>query len=247
MNIVFDLGNTLHKYAIFEQGEMIARHAVKKLTTEMAGAILQQYPSGNSIISSVDNHQQELEEYIRAHSNTIIFNHLTPLPVTNHYKTPETLGKDRIAAVVAASGMFPASDVLVIDAGTCIKYDFISSAGIYNGGAISPGLHMRFRAMHNYTARLPLITPEQLQTADIPVMTGDSTTNSLIAGGASGALMEAQGFIDHYEQKYPGLRVVLTGGDAPFFELHLKRRIFALPELVLFGLNIILEHNLKQN
>ncbi len=246
MNLVFDLGNSQHKYAVYSNGKLIARHADEKFRPESVYAMIEQFPVQHSLVSSVDNGNEEFVKMVNALTECILLDHHTPLPIKNLYQTPETLGYDRLAGVIGARATFGNHDILVIDAGTCIKYDFINAAGEFLGGAISPGLMMRFTAMHNYTARLPLIPFEIIRQRPTINVTGDSTINSLLAGGAKGAVLEIQGFIAEYEKLYPGLKVVLTGGDAPFFELHLKREIFALPELVLFGLNTILEHNLKR-
>ncbi|MBC8046759.1 MAG: type III pantothenate kinase, partial [Fimbriimonadaceae bacterium] len=132
------------------------------------------------------------------------------------------------------------------DAGTCIKYDFVDASGIYHGGAISPGLNMRFKALHNYTAKLPLLNTSMLNNSTMQV-TGDSTEHSIISGAALGTAFEMDGVINHYIKTFDDLQVVLTGGDASFFEKHLKNKIFALPNLVLYGLHVILDHNLKNN
>lgn len=246
MYLVFDLGNSFHKYAVFDDGDMIFRDSQNQLNPDKINSVFNSFPVDAAMISSVDEDQSELVSFIGTKTKTFILDQKTTIPIDNQYRTPETLGNDRLASVVGASATFPNQNVLVIDAGTCIKYDFIDHNSIYQGGAIAPGLFMRFEAMHNYTARLPLITAEQLESAKELHFRGDSTVASLLAGGAMGAILEADGFIREYEAVYPDLKVVCTGGDAPFFELHLKRKIFALPDLVLFGLNIILEHNLKQ-
>jgi len=245
VNIVFDIGNTQQKVAVFS-GDEILFHAVKNnFSATDIESILTQYPASHTIISSV--HASFTHADILSEKTTLLlFDHHTLLPIQNKYATPETLGKDRLAAAVGAWFYYKGHNVLVIDAGTCIKYDFINAQAEYLGGAISPGLMMRFKAMNNYTAKLPLIPPEIIMQDNEINLTGDSTMHALLAGGGKGAIFEAEGFINAYEERYPGLEVILTGGDASFFELHLKRKIFALPNLVLYGLNTILEHNLKK-
>lgn len=208
---------------------------------------LKKFEIKNSLFSAVEDFDPAIEALLSASTKYFNLTYRLPVPIKNRYATPETLGNDRLAGAVGAAYLFPHEPVLIIDAGTCIKYDFVNAHGEYLGGAISPGLYMRFQAMHNYTGRLPLIKPDMLETFAATDLTGNSTSNALLSGGARGALFEAEGFIKAYEERYPGLYIILTGGDMAFFELHLKRKIFALPQLVLTGLNIILEHNLKQN
>ncbi len=246
MNLVFDLGNTSHKYAVFDGDKLICHETQNKFTPAEISDLIARCGIKNSILSAVEDFDPEIENLLRTSTRYFQFTHNLHIPLTNKYSTPETLGNDRLAGAIGAAFTFPHEPVLVIDAGTCIKYDFVNAAGEYLGGAISPGLYMRFLAMHNYTSRLPLIDPDMLKSIEDIRLTGDSTKNALMSGGAKGALFEAEGFIAAYEERYPGLHVILTGGDASFFELHLKRKIFALPQLVLLGLNIILEHNLKQ-
>ena len=246
MNIVFDFGNTSHKCALFDQGNLIYHEIKKTFSPSDITGLIEKFSPQNSLLSSVQEIDPAIESILSSSTHYFYFSHQLPVPLINKYATPETLGNDRLAGAVGAAFTFPHESVLIIDAGTCIKYDFVNAAGEYPGGAISPGLNMRFQAMHNYTARLPLINPDMLKTNEDIHLTGDSTNNSLLAGGAKGALFEVEGFINAYEERYPGLNVILTGGDTSFFELHLKRKIFALPQLVLLGLNIILEHNLKQ-
>ena len=247
MNLVIDMGNTSVKLGLFSSGELKAYLVLPEFRmSELRNFLDENGAPENVILSSVIMKNEELENYLSTNFFLLKLDHKTDLPIKKLYQTPETLGNDRLAGAVGAAFSFPHEPVLLIDAGTCIKYDFVNAAGEYAGGAISPGLNMRFQAMHNYTARLPLINPDMLKTNEDIHLTGDSTNNSLLAGGAKGALFEMEGFINAYEERYPGLNVILTGGDASFFELHLKRKIFALPQLVLLGLNIILEHNLKQ-
>jgi type III pantothenate kinase len=167
--------------------------------------------------------------------------------VINAYASPETLGNDRLANAVAASALYPSRNVLILDAGTCIKYDFISAEKIYTGGAISPGLSMRFMAMHNYTARLPLLNPAMDELIQKAQLTGSDTYHAMLSGVVNGAVFEAEGFIAAYAENYPDMLVLVTGGDRLFFEKHLKSEIFAHSNLVLPGLHVILDHNLKNN
>lgn len=161
------------------------------------------------------------------------------LPIKNLYKSPQTLGKDRLAGVIGARALFPDAACLVIDMGTCITFDLVNGHGEYLGGAISPGFHMRFKAMHHFTARLPL--------AEIPEsaveLVGTDTNSCLQSGVVNGIKFEIEMAIASYRSKYPNLKVLLCGGDAHFFESIIKGDIFAFPELVLHGLNHTLLYN----
>ncbi|HNK98421.1 MAG TPA: type III pantothenate kinase [Chitinophagales bacterium] len=245
MQLVLDLGNTKHKYAIYEGNELVRLGSEPQLTAEITANLIDIYGIDQAIVSSVDHFDEALESLLEERTGLLQFTHTTPLPIINLYGTPATLGKDRLAGAVGAHTAFKGSPVLVVDAGTCIKYDFLDKEGIYYGGAISPGLFMRFKAMHNFTARLPLIDPENYATVLEVPLTGTSTVDSLRSGALNGALFEVEGAISAYTGKHAGLAVILTGGDAGFFELHMKSRIFARPNLVLEGLHTILNYNLN--
>jgi type III pantothenate kinase len=159
--------------------------------------------------------------------------------VINKYNTPETLGKDRLAGVVGAMQLMPASDILVIDAGTALTYDIVTSSGEYLGGAISPGITMRYKALHTFTNRLPL-----LDYNDDAQLIGYDTSSCIHSGVLNGAAAEMEGIIQQYRQIYPGLRIILTGGDQNYFDKRLKIKTFAAPNLVLEGLNLILDFNI---
>jgi type III pantothenate kinase len=245
VNLVLDLGNTLHKCAVFEGEQLIHLEAHQQLLPEHIEQISSRFPIQSAIISSVDHYDEHLEAILQESFHLVVLSHTTSIPIQNNYGTPTTLGKDRLSAAVGGFKAFPGQNVLVIDAGTCIKYDFITAAGNYMGGAISPGLTMRLKAMHNFTARLPLIEPTAISTMPKPALTGDSTTNSMLSGALNGALMEVEGAIGAYRDLHGDIAVIISGGDAPFFELHLKSRIFARPNVVLEGLNTILNYNLN--
>ena len=158
----------------------------------------------------------------------------TPVPVRNLYKTPATLGKDRLAAVVGAYSLFPERDILVIDAGTALTIDFVDREGNYHGGSISPGLNMRFRALHEFTKKLPLMK----QTDDCEII-GDSTDAAIISGVQNGIIFEVEAYIHQFVNKFPQLVIILTGGDGIFFENKIEKHIFAESNLVFFGLEKI--------
>jgi len=259
MNVVIDIGNTAAKLAVFKKHKLLwIYHAGQPI--DLRTFEKQKFELSDSIVSSVVKLPEEKQLFKLLTDNTSLtrFTHKTPLPFINRYKTPATLGLDRLAAVAGAWKRFPNKNVLVIDAGTCVKYDFINAKGQYLGGSISPGLQMRFDAMHNFTNRLPLIRPEEIKS-----LTGDSTNNSMLTGAILGIINEIGGFIALYKSKYKNLKVILTGGDAEFlgrqlrtlkvFPTSLKNSIFAAylmvltsaPYLTLEGLNEILLHNIK--
>ncbi len=244
MNLVFDFGNTLHKCAVFDGELMLFQKAKEQFSFDDFQYLHNNFAISAVIQSNVDNIEESVLAQIQTFGRYFELSHTTHLPIQNTYTTPETLGKDRLASAVGANNLFPNSNVLVIDAGTCIKYDFVDSSNIYRGGAISPGLTMRLQAMHNLTARLPLIPPlQQNEQTDIALI-GNSTESAMISGTYNGAFQEIKGIIEEYASKHDNLTVVMSGGDAHFFELHFKRQIFARPNLVLEGLNTILNFNL---
>jgi len=168
-------------------------------------------------------------------------NNSTSLPINNLYKTIQTLGKDRIAAVTGGANLFPNNDLLIIDAGTCITFDFINANKDYLGGAISPGINLRFKALHNFTGNLPLIDPK----ADVNLI-GDSTESSILSGVINGVREEVDGIIGRYKSSYPNMKVIFTGGDVKYFDKYVKNNIFAVENLVLKGLKAILNYNVKK-
>jgi type III pantothenate kinase len=188
----------------------------------------------------VSHDAEEVSSWAIQARKKFILRHTLPLPITNHYATPATLGVDRLAGACGARQMFPGSNCLVIDAGTCITYDFLDAGGSYLGGGISPGLHMRFQAVHTFTKKLPLV-----QAVDNINLIGNSTEQCIQSGVIHGVLEEVQGIIRQYREKFEDLKVILCGGDTHFFENQLKASIFAVPELVLSGLNSILIYNVN--
>jgi type III pantothenate kinase len=243
VNLVVDLGNTRAKIALFEGRSILEQWVFDAKFTVAELQKIYRTHSGikNTIVSSVLNHSKDVVNFLSNHSQYIPFDNRTPLPIINSYKTPESLGKDRLAAVVGAWSLHKGNTVLVIDAGTCIKLDLITSKNEYLGGSISPGINMRFKALNYYTDKLPIVDVDK----NYHSLTGVSTKESLLSGVQVGVLFEVQGFINEYSKQYPDLKIVLTGGDKPFFELGLKNHIFAIPELVLLGLNEILLFNAK--
>jgi type III pantothenate kinase len=238
MNLIVDVGNTSTKVAIFNQQQLIKKSTF--LDNESLQKYLPTVVADHCLISSVRIGAEEISNWISPHTRKFVLSHTLSLPIKNLYDTPTTLGVDRIAASCGAVSAFPNKNVLVIDAGTCITYDFTNSAGEYLGGAISPGLHMRFRALNTFTAKLPLVKPTLT-----PELVGSSTETSIQSGVINGIIAEMDGLILGYQEKYSDLKVILCGGDTSFFENRLKATIFASPDLVLFGLNSVLIHNVR--
>ncbi|UTW63741.1 type III pantothenate kinase [bacterium SCSIO 12741] len=240
MNLVLDLGNTRSKIALFDRSTLVASDSMgARPSSEELQKWLQNHPQANqAIISSVVDHSVELEDWIRTRMELIVLDSSTPLPIKNDYATPDTLGKDRLSAAVGAQSLFPGKAVLSIDFGTCIKYDFVSPEGTYLGGAISPGLNMRFRSLHTFTDKLPL-----LQLDGNPELIGRDTNSSILSGVAQGIIFEIEGAMRAYSSQWSNLNTIFTGGDHQYFAKAFKNSIFARPELTLIGLNRILEYN----
>lgn len=233
--ITVDIGNTRIKAGIFEDGNLQSVFRYEN----MEGLLLycESLDAGMPmIVSSVTNYPLvSLQQYF---NRLIILNHQTPIPLHNRYQTPHTLGNDRLAAVIGAYGLHTGKNCLVIDAGTCIKYDFVSSDGYYDGGSIAPGVDMKFKSLHHYTEKLPLVHKTGRFTEK-----GNNTEEALSSGVMYGTLAEMQGFIHYFSGMHPELITIVTGGDGPLFAGKLKGTIFAEPDLVLKGLFEILKYN----
>ena len=239
MNLVLDIGNTFIKLAVFDKNILLETSVQMKLDDLLIASFFKKYKITNCIFSSVIKNKKN--EILLKKYNFLPLTHLTPLPLTIHYKTPETLGIDRIAAVVGAKKSFDNTNLLVIDIGTCVTYDFINSKGKYFGGSISPGFNMRFKALNYFTEKLPLITFNKENL----MLIGNSTEKSIISGVYNGMKNEINGIINDYISQYATLKIVVTGGDINLFDLEPKNRIFADKFIVLKGLNEILINNEK--
>jgi type III pantothenate kinase len=193
------------------------------------------------LISSVTKEHVLLTEILKSKSKFSLFDLYTPTPLKNAYKTPETLGSDRILSAIGSFTLFPNQNVLTIDAGTCIKYNFVNNKNVFLGGAISPGIPMRLKAMHNFTSALPLIEPEER----FEQWLGNDTRTSMLSGAQIGAVCEVDEVINRYKISYPDLKVVLTGGDSHYLSGQLKNPFFANQNNLLLGLNTVLLYNLE--
>ncbi len=244
MNAVIDLGNTFAKVGYFEKDTLIkARY---KIPLEDLAELLTQPLPEQAILSSTGQDTQPYADLLQKSGVQVVqLSPSLPLPIGKDYDTPETLGADRLAAAAGAKAMFPDDNCLVIDMGTCVTYDWVSVDAIFQGGIISPGLRMRFQAMHAFTKRLPLIDVTTKGFSAFPNLVGKSTQAAMQSGAFNGLLAEMDGFIERYKRERGECQVLLCGGDAPLFENSLKNRIFAAPNLVLVGLNRILQYNVN--
>lgn len=240
MNLVVDVGNTLVKLAVFKDGAMVFKKiSMKKdLFKVLDEAAMDAGEVKDCIVSAVGKlgkgQLKKLKELYPVHE----LSYKSVVPFKNKYETPQTLGVDRIALMSAAAMSYTNKNVLVIDAGSCITYDFLTSSNEYLGGGISPGINMRYNSLHKFTSRLPLLEinmPKEL--------IGNSTASSIHSGVILGAINEINGFVDAYFKKFGDLTVILTGGDAHFLLDSLKNDIFANSNFLLEGLNHILELN----
>ena len=238
MNLIIDIGNTVAKMAVFEGAAMMEVVYDSNTALERLPDICRKYAVERAVVATVIDLDERARVQIARLSVPVLWLDAdTPLPITNLYETPRTLGYDRIAAVVGANEQFPGKDILVIDAGTCITYEFIDAAARYHGGNISPGLQMRFKALHQFTGRLPMVT---LEGRTLPM--GKDTDTAIRAGVLRGIEYEISGYVTAMKHKYPELLVFLTGGDDFSFDTNLKSIIFADRFLVLKGLNRILNY-----
>lgn len=236
-----DIGNTKLKWAVYAtDGTRQETGQVPHWDAFVATfpVVVQAHGVRWGMVSSVNTEEREWRPFLEGILERVWgLSAALDLPLTLAYSTPKTLGNDRLAVAAAAVARFPGMPVLVVDAGTCITYDFVTEEGVYLGGSICPGIDMRFRAMHEQTARLPLAP-----RTDLREYTGDSTLTSLQTGVLWGVVHELQGFRNQYEAEYGPIQVLVTGGSTPHFETHVKSQIFAEPFLVLDGLYTVLRH-----
>ena len=239
MNLAIDIGNSFVKFASFENGKIRKKFKQPKFLQKSYKAFVGKKKVDAIIVSSTRNRDERMCNFLQKQATLIELNHKTPIPIKNSYKTPKTLGKDRLAAAIGAWSLYPKRNCLIIDVGTCMTYDFLSLENGYEGGNIAPGIELRYRAMDEFTARLPLV--KRSYTGQL---FGNSTQKALQNGGLMGVIFEIEGFIHRLKTIYGrNINIILTGGDAEYLVKHLKTKIFVHPDLVLIGLNAILDHN----
>ncbi|MDP2187046.1 MAG: type III pantothenate kinase [Sphingobacteriaceae bacterium] len=231
---VLDAGNTRLKIGRFEGGELVQVEALALTDWQQHRLTL---PAEAAALASVSVPEGDLESWLKKRGvhRIVRFDPQAPLPFESKYTSPETLGSDRKMLVLGAISQYPKRNRLIIGLGSCITYDLLTSQNVHLGGDISPGMHMRWRAMHEFTARLPLVTESE------PVQPlGTDTLSALRSGVVQGILAEIQGRCQQLEQQIPDLTIILTGGDAHFFEKQINSPIFAEPNLALYGLHALL-------
>ena len=244
-NLVIDIGNTSTKVAVFEQDELVFTERYQNPDYKTIEAILAKHHIGKAIIATVKKGNEGWETVLKERTRLIYFNAEMTTGINNLYLTPKTLGLDRLAGVIGANHLYPRKNNLVIDGGTCIKYDYVDADANYSGGSISPGLNMRYKALNEYTGALPLLNED----ANFSGTIGKDTAGAIRSGVQNGIKYELTGFIESYKTGINELNIILTGGDSIFFDTLLKNSIFAPcikiePYLVLKGLNAAIQkHN----
>ena len=240
--LCIDQGNTRTKVGVFNDNVLVDTFVYDTIDPQIVSELQVRFEFDGCILSSVIGYNNLLIDFLRkSFHNLVLLDQNTALPVHVLYKTPQTLGKDRLAAVVGASYLQPGADLLVIDAGTAITYDFVDAHRNFHGGNIAPGIEMRLRALHEFTQKLPLVKAEK----DSPLL-GTDTQSAILSGVLHGIVFEINGYIDALKFKYPELLVFLTGGSTFYFDRKLKNAIFAEKNLVLIGLNRIYQYNVQK-
>lgn len=238
ITLCFDFGNTRKKAAVFHEAELKEIIALPDDAVETIQSLIRRLQPKKSILSSVIDHNPAIEELLAVNTKFHKLSHLTKVSFTTPVGKPESIGADRLALSAAAVHYYPAKNNLVIGLGTCVTYNFINKYHEFVGGAISPGLEMRLKALNYYTAKLPLVKAD----SNIPLIGYDTNTN-ILTGVVMGMAKEIDGFIEAYREKYRNFNVLLTGGDIVYLASHLKNKIFADPDLIFKGLYAISEVN----
>jgi type III pantothenate kinase len=236
--LCFDFGNTRKKVAVFKEAEIHKAIVLPDDSVETIQSLINEFQPAKSILSSVINHNTAIEELLATHTKFHKLSYLTKVAFTTPVGKPETIGADRLALCAAAVHYYPTTNNLVIGMGSCVTYNFINKYHEFVGGAISPGLEMRLKALNYYTAKLPLVKAD----SNFPLIGYDTTTN-ILTGVVLGLAKEIDGFIEAYREKFRNFNVLLTGGDIVYLGSHLKNKIFADPDLIFKGLYAISEVN----
>jgi type III pantothenate kinase len=236
--LVFDAGNSLVKVGVFSSEKLIEVQRFKESEFGNIPQLFSTYKNAIAVISSVRSHDSTKEIIQQCATSCIVIDHNTPVPITNSYQTPHTLGIDRLCNAVALAANCPNAVGVSIDIGTCLKVDCVNEQGVYLGGSIAPGMRLRYKALNDYTAKLPLLNETNSRS-----FIGTSTTESITAGVINGIAAEIQGMIAYYESRFQGLTFFVTGGDSHYFEIPAKNNIFADENLTLKGLFLIYKFN----
>lgn len=243
MNLIVDIRNSRTRFSVFNRGEILITVPVNEFDPEHLDVIFEEHPDLENVIVLSE---EELQENLRAafserFKSFIEFNESTPLPVEIAFNTGEYFRKDRVAAITGINELFPDTNILLIEAGKTILYDFVDEENKYLGGSISPGLEMRFRSLHQFTAHLPLVEP-----FDFNKLIGATIEESILAGVQNGIVYEIESVINTFKDFYDNLKVIITGRGAAFFDKKLKNSFFVHYNLTAIGLNRILEYNVNK-
>lgn len=241
MNLVIDIGNSFIKIAVFSKSDMLFKESIPEISVEYISLIIKNFPDIQyAILSSVRKRDPSLTGFLEKNfRKSIELSAKTPIPIKNLYGSPSTLGDDRLAAAVGANTIFPGTSILVIDIGSAITIDLINEKNEFSGGNISPGMMMRFKALNEFTANLPLEYPKE----DTDLM-GSDTSGAITSGVENGIVFELEGYIRKLSERQKDLKIIFTGGDAAFYAEKIKNQVLVDPNLTLKGLNQILEYNI---
>lgn len=240
MNVVLDIGNTLLKAGLFKNNKLVKKYDFEVDYYKNIKNLLDSYDVSYSIVSNVSNPNKKLINLLDSRTKLIKFNTDLNVPFINKYKTKKTLGDDRVALITSALIQYPDENVLIIDLGSCITYDLIKSNKEYVGGAISPGLKMRYKSLNTFTSNLPLLEPK-----DANYLIGKNTKESIHSGIINGIIGELNHLISQYKSDHKEIKIILTGGDSKFLFNKIKNSIFATSNFLLLGLNFLIELNKK--
>ncbi len=243
MNLIIDHGNTATKIYFFDNNQISKNYTIlNSQVNEVLPQLIKEHAVEHAIYSGVGTGLEQILTDLKKKTDLIIFNHQTPIPIKNEYKTPQTLGTDRLAAAIGANYLFPGQNVVIFDIGTALTIDLVTDSGQYLGGNISPGPLMRLKALNYFTARLPLV-----ELSDTQQFIGQSTHEAILNGVVWGIVNEINGYIETLERNFKNLRPIMTGGYAEFFAKKMKNPIFVYVNLVPIGLNRVLEFNKQKS
>ena len=242
MNLIVDIGNTRVKYALMDEAECLEEYASDDFEIEVVIRFLRGRTIDHAIVCSTRGRQHRVAECLQNHVRRVVeFLPQTPVPIQNDYRTPETLGRDRLAAAVGVRTLFPDRNVLIVDFGTAITIDLVTKDNHFRGGVISPGVAMRFRALHDYTTSLP-----HCQARGVDSLLGLSTEDAIVNGVMNSIKFEIEGYVDRMSEEFDQLSVIFIGGDANFFAKRIKNTIFAKCNPIFIGLDRILKYNVRE-